>query len=81
MIINEGHDIIKKIIQMNKEISNELKNQNALLDNLDEGMTQAKTNVVKNDAQLEKVIKKTSSTYLIIGMIVQSLIIIFLLLI
>lgn len=78
MIIDEGHDIIKKIIQMNKEISNELTSQNAFLDNLDSGMNQARTNVIKNDTKLDKIAKKTSSTYLIIGMIVQTLIIIFL---
>jgi cell division septum initiation protein DivIVA len=77
-MIDEGHDLIKKIKEMNKEISSEIQTHNVLISKLDNNMNIANEDLKKNSSKIEEILKKTSSYTLIIAMIIQVIVIIFL---
>ena len=77
-MIDEGHDLIKKIKEMNKEISSEIQTHNVLISKLDNNMNIENEDLKKNSSKIEEILKKTSSYTLIIAMIIQVIVIIFL---
>jgi predicted transcriptional regulator len=77
-MIDQGHDLIKKIKEMNKEISSEIQAHNILISKLDNNMTSANENLKKNSNKIEEILKKTSSYSLVIAMIIQVIVILFL---
>ena len=78
-MIDEGHNLIKKIKEMNKEISSEIQQHNILISKLDNNMNIANENLKKNSSKIEEILKRTSSYTLIIAMIIQLIVILFLL--
>lgn len=81
LMIDEGHDIIEQIKKMNQEISSEIKTQNVIIDNLSNNINKGQKLSDDGLSKLDKMLVKTSTTKQIVFMIIQSVIILFLLLI
>ena len=58
-MIDEGHDLIKKIKEMNKEISSEIQTHNVLISKLDNNMNIANEDLKKNYSEIEEILKRT----------------------
>ena len=56
-MIDQGHDLIKKIKEMNQEISSELQTHNILISKLDNNMNSLNENLKKNSNKIEEILK------------------------
>ena len=79
-MVENSHNIVKQIKQMNQEISKDLQFQNKLINEI--GLTISKTDdqLKKNSSKIDDILLKTSTCTLIISAIIQVIVIIFLIL-
>ena len=79
-MLDKSQSIVKQIKILSQEISNDLKSQNKLINEI--GLTVNKTDeeLKKNTSKIEQILLKTSSCSLIISAIIQVFVIIFLIL-
>ena len=79
-MLDKSQSIVKQIKILSQEISNDLKSQNKLINEI--GLTVNKTDdeLKKNTSKIEQILLKTSTCSLIISAIIQVFVIIFLIL-
>ena len=79
-LLDEGMSIITKIKKMNLDISNEIKNQNEVILELDKNLNKGQEQTQKGITNLNDALQNISTLHLTIAMIVQTIFIIYLLL-
>ena len=79
-LLDEGMSIITKIKKMNLDISNEIKNQNEVILELDKNLNRGQEQTQKGITNLNDALQNISTLHLTIAMIVQIIFIIYLLL-
>ena len=79
-MLENSQNIIKRIKQMSQEISNDLKFQNKLINEIGTTVNNADIELKKNNSKIEQILLKTTTCSLIVSAIIQVIVIIFLIL-
>ena len=79
-MLDDSHNIVKQIKQMSQEISNDLKLQNKLINEIGETVNKTDFELKKNTSKIEQILLKTSTCSLIFSAIIQIIVIVFLIL-
>ena len=79
-MIETSHSIVKKIKEMSKDISSDLKSQNKILNEIGLSLSRTNSQLIKNTAKIDEMSIKTSTCSLVMLAIFQIIIIVFLVL-
>jgi predicted PurR-regulated permease PerM len=79
-MLENSQNIVKQIKQMSKEISNDLKFQNKLINDIGVTVNKTDLDLKKNTSKIEQILLKTSTCSLITSAIIQVIVIIFIIL-
>ena len=79
-MIETSHSIVKKIKEMSKDISSDLKSQNKMLNEIGLSLSRTNSQLIKNTSKIDEMSIKTSTCSLAILAIFQIIIIVFLIL-
>ena len=79
-MIENSQNIVKQIKQMSKEISNDLKFQNKLINEIEVSVNKTDSELKKNTSKIDEILLKTSTCSLIVSAIIQIIVIVFLIL-
>ena len=79
-MLENSQNIVKRIKQMSQEISNDLKFQNKLINEIGTTVNNTDIELKKNNSKIEQILLKTSTCSLIVSAIIQVIVIIFLIL-
>ena len=79
-MMENSHNIVKQIKQMSQEISNDLKFQNKLINEIEITVNKTDSGLKKNTSKIDEILLKTSTCSLIVSAIIQIIVIVFLIL-
>ena len=79
-MIETSHSIVKKIKEMSKDISSDLKSQNKILNEIGLSLSRTNSQLIKNTAKIDEMSIKISTCSLVMLAIFQIIIIVFLVL-
>ena len=77
-MIETSHSIVKKIKEMSKDISSDLKSQNKILNEIGLSLSRTNSHLKKNNSKIDEFLSKTSNFSLVMLAIIQIIAIVFL---